>query len=268
MPAMPSIPMQPGMQPAWHTQQRQPAQAWPTMPTMPQQAQHRPAQAPRDWRPMPTCASTTQRTLTQLVFYMLGAVLVWVAVDLLPDHPKGTPWLTSTAQTSGEPSPSDGHPPSGGPSPASPPNDEGWVDAGAEATTDAEERSKRIAALQAELSLLQAEVDAENGEVKEEETAEESPEDPSPSKSRKPPKPPKWDPRARLREVEAELGRTLRRSERPPVPNRPPPPPEDHTQGEDTWPPPPPIDSPPAPPLPEVSPSMHATPGPHCMPLR
>jgi hypothetical protein len=255
MPAMPSIPMQPGMQPAW---QRQPAQPMPSMPHG-WSAQHSPAQAARDWRPMPTRASNTQRTLTQLVFYLLGAVLVWFAVDMLPDHPKGTPWLTSTAQTSGEPSPS------GGPSPA-PLDDQGWVAADTEdkmyPTTDAEERARRIARLQAELSLLQAEVEAEQAEVKKEETAKPSPDGEDPASS-KLPKAPKWDPKARLREVEAELGRTLRRSERPPVPDRPPPPPEDHSQGEDTWPPPPPIDSPPAPPFPEVSPSRHATPAPH-----
>jgi hypothetical protein len=132
------------------------------------------------------------------------------------------------------------------------------------ATTDAEERAKRIARLQAELSLLQAEVEAEQAEVKEQENPSPDGEDATSSKA-KHPKAPKWDPKARLREVEAELGRTLRRSERPPVPDRPPPPPEDHTQGKDTWPPPPPMNSPPAPPFPEVSPSMHATPGPHSL---
>jgi hypothetical protein len=85
MPEMPSTTMQPGIQPAW---QRQPAQPMPNMPHG-WSAQHRPAQASRDWRPMPMHASSTQRTLTQLVFYLLGAVLVWFAVDMLPDHPKG-----------------------------------------------------------------------------------------------------------------------------------------------------------------------------------
>jgi hypothetical protein len=120
-------------------------------------------------------------------------------------------------------------------------------------------RAERIAALQAQLVLLQAEVAAEEADevakAAGESTVAEARaanDDDEPEEAPEPTRP-AWDPKARLREVEAELGRTLRRSERPPVPNRPPPPPQDHTQGADSWPPPPGLDSPQAPPVPEVS---------------
>jgi hypothetical protein len=62
---------------------------------------------PRDsWRPMPAPpAPDRQRLLTQVVFYMLGAVLVWFAINTLPDHPKGTPWSVANPWGAVEPEP-------------------------------------------------------------------------------------------------------------------------------------------------------------------